>query len=128
MAGQLTGGVKNVGLVYIDAMGVSRKAVIKSVAKGMVVGRLNGGGDLIVGGGDGGVIPPEAVAAAKGVDPNKQADMSAAVGVGTQPLTGQGTEPVGFGNEAMAPPAYDGPSGSSRLGENIQGSYAPEKR
>ena len=30
----LAGGVKNVGLVYVDAAGVSRRAVIKSVAKG----------------------------------------------------------------------------------------------
>jgi spartin len=48
------GGFKNVGLVYIDAAGVSRKAVIKSVAKGMVIGKVRGGGDLVVGGGDGG--------------------------------------------------------------------------
>ena len=34
VASDLTGGVKNVGLVYIDAVGVSRRAVIKSVAKG----------------------------------------------------------------------------------------------
>ena len=58
MAKQLTGGVKNVGLVYIDVTGVSRKAIIKSVAKGMVIGKVKGGGDLIVGGGDGGVMPP----------------------------------------------------------------------
>lgn len=50
----LSGGVKNVGLVYIDASGVSRRAIVKSVAKGMVVGKMKGGGDLIVGGGDGG--------------------------------------------------------------------------
>ena len=48
------GGFKNVGLVYIDAAGVSRRAIVKSVAKGMVVGKVKGGGDLIVGGGDGG--------------------------------------------------------------------------
>ncbi|KAI9719374.1 MAG: hypothetical protein M1812_003445 [Candelaria pacifica] len=60
VAANLAGGVKNVGLVYIDATGVSRRAVVKSVAKGMVVGRVKGGGDLIVGGGDGGVIPAEA--------------------------------------------------------------------
>lgn len=53
----LTSGFKNVGLVYIDVTGVSRRAVLKSVAKGMVVGKVaNGGGDLIVGGGDGGAI------------------------------------------------------------------------
>ena len=33
VAGGLAGGVKNVGLVYIDAAGVSRRAIIKSVAK-----------------------------------------------------------------------------------------------
>lgn len=35
VAAQLAGGVKNVGLVYIDVTGVSRRAVIKSVAKGV---------------------------------------------------------------------------------------------
>lgn len=49
-------GFKNVGLVYIDAAGVSRRAIVKSVAKGMVVGKVRGGGDLIVGGGDGGAV------------------------------------------------------------------------
>lgn len=57
VASGLTGGVKNVGLVYIDAAGVSRRAVIKSVAKGMVVGRMKDGQQLVVGGGDGGVPP-----------------------------------------------------------------------
>ena len=33
VAGSLAGGVKNVGLVYVDAAGVSRRAIIKSVAK-----------------------------------------------------------------------------------------------
>jgi spartin len=54
---ELARGVKNVGLVYIYVTGVSRHAVIKSVAKGMVVGRVKGGGDIVVGGGDGGVGP-----------------------------------------------------------------------
>lgn len=49
-------GFKNVGLVYVDATGVSRRAILKSVAKGMVVGRLPGGGEVVVGGGDGGVV------------------------------------------------------------------------
>lgn len=35
VAGELAGGVKNVGLVYVDASGVSRRALIKSTAKGM---------------------------------------------------------------------------------------------
>lgn len=46
------GGFKNVGLVYIDVTGVSRRAILKSVAKGMVVGKVKGGGEVIVGGGD----------------------------------------------------------------------------
>ncbi|TDZ58618.1 Spartin [Colletotrichum trifolii] len=57
-AGQVSrnigGGFKNVGLVYIDVTGVSRRAILKSVAKGMVVGKVKGGGEIIVGGGDGG--------------------------------------------------------------------------
>ncbi|KAE8389878.1 senescence-associated protein-domain-containing protein [Aspergillus alliaceus] len=57
VASDLTGGVKNVGLVYIDATGVSRKAVLKSVAKGMVVGRMRDGKQVLVGGGDGGDLP-----------------------------------------------------------------------
>jgi spartin len=42
--------VRNVGLVYIDVTGVSRRAILKSVAKGMVVGEVKGGGRVIVGG------------------------------------------------------------------------------
>jgi spartin len=58
----LGGGFKNVGLVYIDVTGVSRRAILKSVAKGMVVGKVtNGGGDLIVGGGDGGAVVMPAI-------------------------------------------------------------------
>lgn len=59
MAADLAGGVKNVGLVYIDVTGVSRRAVIKSVAKGMVVGKVRGGGEVVVGEGDGGVVPQQ---------------------------------------------------------------------
>ncbi|KAG8427350.1 hypothetical protein J3459_006747 [Metarhizium acridum] len=46
----LGGGFKNVGLVYIDVTGVSRRAILKGVAKGMVVGNVKGGGRVIVGG------------------------------------------------------------------------------
>ncbi|CRG89321.1 hypothetical protein PISL3812_06357 [Talaromyces islandicus] len=60
VASSLTSGVKNVGLVYIDASGVSRKAVLKSVAKGMVVGRMHNGEQVVVGGGDGGEAPEKA--------------------------------------------------------------------
>jgi len=50
VAAHIGGGVKNVGLVYIDVTGVSRRAVLKSVAKGMVVGNVKGGGQVVVGG------------------------------------------------------------------------------
>ena len=56
VARNVTSGFKNVGLVYIDVTGVSRRAVLKSVAKGMVVGKVADGGNLIVGGGDGGSV------------------------------------------------------------------------
>ncbi|KAL4934374.1 senescence-associated domain-containing protein [Aspergillus undulatus] len=56
VASNVTGGIKNVGLVYIDATGVSRKAVLKSVAKGMVVGRMKDGQQIVVGAGDGGQV------------------------------------------------------------------------
>ncbi|KAF4979754.1 hypothetical protein FZEAL_4111 [Fusarium zealandicum] len=52
----LGGGFKNVGLVYIDVTGVSRRAILKSVAKGMVVGKVRGGGEIIVGGTDGNAV------------------------------------------------------------------------
>lgn len=105
------GGFKNVGLVYIDATGVSRRAVIKSVAKGMVVGKVKGGGDLIVGGGDGGVIT--------GV-PSNWKEQEAAEGRFSEDtyMSGGGApEVVGFGRAAL-PPTYAG----SGVGEPIEGS------
>jgi len=68
IAGQLAGGVKNVGLVYIDVTGVSRRAVVKSVAKGMVVGRMKDGKQVLVGGGDGGYVSSEEIKAAQSAD------------------------------------------------------------
>lgn len=66
VATNLTGGIKNVGLVYIDATGVSRRALLKSVAKGMVVGKMRDGKQVVFGGGDGGQIPAGAVDDASG--------------------------------------------------------------
>lgn len=43
------GGVRNCGLVYIDATGVTRRAIIKSVVKGATIGRLSDGTELVVG-------------------------------------------------------------------------------
>jgi spartin len=57
VASDITRGIRNVGLVYIDASGVSRRAVIKSVARGMVVGRMHNGQQVVVGAGDGGQVP-----------------------------------------------------------------------
>lgn len=59
----------------------------RSVAKGMVVGKAPGGGDLVVGGGDGGAIPPEAMPVDK---PGTVGNQSLGAGSGTQ---------VGFGNK-----------------------------
>lgn len=113
VAAQLAGGVKNVALVYVDATGVSRKAVLKSVAKGMVVGRMPGGGELVVGGGDGGQVPPEILEkrSSKGMVGNTGLTGTGQVGSSSQPGYGE----VGYGN--AAPPAY-----GSGVGEPL-GSY-----
>jgi spartin len=47
VAKSLTGVAKNLCLVYIDASGVSRRAVVKGVAKGMVVGRDKNGSNVV---------------------------------------------------------------------------------
>jgi spartin len=57
VAASMGGGIKNVGLVYIDVTGVSRKAILKSVAKGMVVGKTASGDNIVVGGDDGRIAP-----------------------------------------------------------------------
>lgn len=115
----LAGGVKNVGLVYIDVTGVSRRAIIKSVAKGMVVGKVKDkrGNEqtVMVGGGDGGGInpsdlDPHAGASNTGVPPNVSGNAPG----------GQ----VSFGN--AAPPSY-----RTGVGESIEGQpayFTGEKR
>lgn len=121
VANQLAGGVTNVGLVYIDVTGVSRRAVIKSVAKGMVVGRVKGGGEVVVGGGDGGVVPESDIA-----------KMHGAQGVSNDNLgPGQGGAPggpgvIGFGN--AAPSSYGGSTlGEPLGGQALQGQHYGEK-
>ena len=104
IAANLAGGVKNVGLVYIDVAGVSRRAVIKSVAKGMVVGRVRGGGDVIVGGGDGGVVPEEDIRRAEARDQKSAGGPGSAPGAGGFTPTSGEYQPVGFG--VSAPPKY----------------------
>ena len=107
MAADLAGGVKNVGLVYIDVAGVSRRAVIKSVAKGMVVGKVRGGGEVVVGGGDGGVVPEQDI---KNYQGGGVTNDNLSGGGASYGPTGGEYRPVGFGNATGgvpgAPPAY----------------------
>ncbi|KIW34828.1 uncharacterized protein PV07_01580 [Cladophialophora immunda] len=120
----LAGGVKNVGLVYIDAMGVSRRAVIKSVAKGMVVGRMPNGQQLVVGSGDGGVVPDEAY-----MPDEKRNDyyLSSYSGASQSGASQPGYGVESYGNAATAPPSY--PSGVGEpLGSTLQGQHVREKR
>lgn len=134
------GGFKNVGLVYIDAAGVSRKAIVKSVAKGMVVGKMRGGGDLVVGGGDGGFMTSQMNQGQGGsvglggqgkVSPTREKEnlnwkeKEAREGRYTDDfsMTGGRDSPdvVGFGRPP--PPAYKtGP------GETLEGQYAPDSK
>lgn len=104
VAGELAGGVKNVGLVYVDASGVSRRALIKSTAKGMVVGKLSNGGDLVVGAGDGGVVQFDQKGSRSTVSNDKP------FGDGHAGQVGGGQ--VGFGNAAA-------PANNSGVGEPL---------
>jgi len=120
----LAGGVKNVGLVYIDAVGVSRKAIIKSVAKGMVVGKMPNGQQLVVGAGDGGVVPGEALQG----DGNQHGQGASGYYGASQPGVSQpGYGVESYGNAANVPPSYSGyssglgePMGSSLQGQNVR--------
>ncbi|OJI84974.1 hypothetical protein ASPTUDRAFT_54677 [Aspergillus tubingensis CBS 134.48] len=101
VASDLTGGVKNVGLVYIDAAGVSRKAVLKSVARGMVVGRMRNGQQVLVGTGDGGDVPA-------GVAGPSQA-------YGREPVVRRQSP------SSTPPPAYGAPGTTSLSGMSMSG-------
>ncbi|KIX07924.1 uncharacterized protein Z518_02578 [Rhinocladiella mackenziei CBS 650.93] len=118
----LAGGVKNVGLVYIDAMGVSRRAVIKSVAKGMVVGRMPNGQQLVVGAGDGGVVPADALHG--DVKPNDSYDPGVYGGPSQAGVNKPGYGVESYGNAANGPPSYSSgvaePPGSTWQGENVR--------
>ncbi|KAI0387626.1 senescence-associated protein-domain-containing protein [Hypomontagnella monticulosa] len=72
----LGGSVKNVGLVYIDVTGVSRKAVIKAVGKGMVVGKVKGGGEIIVGDDTAAIVPKKGQNDSKIQLPSESASVS----------------------------------------------------
>lgn len=112
LAAELAGGVKNVGLVYIDVTGVSRRAVIKSVAKGMVVGKVRGGGQVVVGGGDGGVVPDEDVKRAQDFEGARNDDKGGA-GSAYGPTGGE-YRPAGFRDGA--PPGYQEYAQSGKKG------------
>ena len=71
----------------------------------MVVGRAPGGGSLVVGGGDGGAIPPEAMPDNKGVGND-------ALGSSLSGMAASGKQ-VGFGSQAPVPEK------SSGLGEPL---------
>lgn len=105
----LGGGVMNVGLVYIDAAGVSRKAIVKGVAKGMVLGKMRNGGDLVVGGGDGGTYLPSSGQSGK---ENYGSDAKMSGGR-------ESPEVVGFGRQA--PPSYSAGPGESLEGQPVAG-------
>jgi spartin len=115
VAKSVTGGIQNVGLVYVDTTGVSRKAIIKSVAKGMVIGRVKGGGQVIVGGGDGGIVTSDPYPA----DEKKAASDQNLPGTGQAGRSTPGMGEVGFGN--AAPPAYGSGVGEPLGGTALQG-------
>lgn len=124
LTGDLAGGVKNVGLVYIDVTGVTRRGIIKSVAKGMIVGKVkNKKGEeqtIMVGGGDGGQLTPGTAA--------KMDPMATATNTG-MPSNVSSNDPagqVGFGNQP--PPSYRTGVGESLEGQSAYQGYPTEKR
>jgi spartin len=123
VAAGLAGGAKNVGLVYIDAAGVSRKAVIKSVAKGMVVGKMPNGNNLVVGNEDGGSVPGDVI---PGGDMKKTYSNQDLPGTGQPGFGTPGVGEVGYGNRA--PPSYTSGVGEPLGSTALQGQYAPSKR
>ena len=96
--------------------------MIKSVAKGMVIGRVRGGGEVVVGGGDGGAIPES--------DMQKMGGNAGVRNDGTgnemKAYPGQAQE-EGFGARMGAPPAYNSelgePLGSSDI--KVSSSFLP---
>jgi len=121
---ELAGGVKNVGLVYIDVTGVTRRGIIKSVAKGMIVGKVkNKKGEeqtIMVGGGDGGSLTPGTAAK---LDPmNNAANTGLPSNMSSNSPGGQ----VSFGNQP--PPTYRSGVGESLEGQPAYQGYPNEKR
>lgn len=116
MTAEFAGGAKNVGLVYIDAMGVSRRAVLKSVAKGMVVGRMKDGKQLVVGAGDGGQLPPDMTPHGKQASPSSLSNPYAAGPNSRGPPYPRRPSP-----SPTPPPPYGSQSGMSLGGTTMQG-------
>jgi len=121
---ELAGGVKNVGLVYIDVTGVTRRGIIKSVAKGMIVGKVkNKKGEeqtIMVGGGDGGSLTPGTAAK---LDPMNNA---ANTGLPSNTSSNSPGGQVSFGNQP--PPTYRSGVGESLEGQPAYQGYPNEKR
>jgi spartin len=114
------GGFKNVGLVYIDAAGVSRRAIVKSVAKGMVVGKVRGGGDLIVGGGDGGTItnaPSSFASSVSGQNLKEKDGKQSRFDEASMSGGRESPDVVGYGR--AAPPAYGSGPGEPLGGQRV---------
>jgi spartin len=111
------GGFKNVGLVYIDATGVSRKAIVKSVAKGMVVGKMRGGGDLVVGGGDGGVM----TSPRRKEENWKEKEAREGRYTDDVKMSGGRDSPDSFRVGRAAPPPYKSGPGEDIYGQDVKG-------
>lgn len=124
LTGDLAGGVKNVGLVYIDVTGVTRRGIMKSVAKGMVVGKVkNKKGEeqtVMVGGGDGGSLTPGTAAK---LDPMANATNT---GMPSNVSSNSPSGQIGFGNQP--PPSYRSGVGESLEGQPAYQGYPTEKR
>ncbi|EPS43726.1 hypothetical protein H072_2302 [Dactylellina haptotyla CBS 200.50] len=122
MAYGLTSSVKNVGLVYVDAAGVSRRAVVKSVAKGMVLGKVKGGGELVAApdGAHGNIVYP----AEKNESQQTLWVPQGSVAGGSRPTTPQ---PYPLQHSMTSPPGYtpqeQNPNGGSWGGFNRASSY-----
>ncbi|KAG0134776.1 senescence-associated protein-domain-containing protein [Tuber indicum] len=124
----LTGSVKNVGLVYVDASGVSRRAIVKGVAKGMVVGKVRGGGDIVVPGhnevidgipkgwGDGPLGGPHAGPPSR--NPSIHTPGNRSPPVPPPYLSASGTTPSQRGDNLYFPP----PPGSGGISPQVTGS------
>lgn len=116
VAHNVTGSARNVGLVYVDASGVSRRAIVKGVAKGMVVGKVRGGGQVIVPGNLKIDEPPH------GWGGNSMVGHHA----GPPPIPGRNIPgPAGNVVASSAPPSYVSVQGASVGGQGGNAFYTP---